>query len=657
MPMNYSNNKLDRTKKWIKLVDFLLVGFSFFMANYIKRGTFVLSNTYWNLLIAFYCFWIIVNYIEKKYQRLERVNFLGAIALSARTNLYILFLISFVTILMRLPGFSRMHVLSCCAILFVTESTLFGINNHKLRSQSSILITGGYRPALFKISWVRFFLDLFLLLLSFTIVNEIRRSSFHFSDDYLLIAYIITGLWFITSIFTQKFQKNGYQKNIWYYISPFIKSLILIIFGLSISLFLLKYYHLSRFELFSTLLIFGLLELTIFSTYYLIGKSESRNGDIESIEEIQKITKQKLLNIDENDQLDEYCVSPSLEYLLESDKRELYEFINSNIDVVNIPNNSLTVLDTRTDINIVNLKSESISLLINLHKLNDIRWINRYLLTLYEKVSIGGYIVGNLQTNEQYKEQFFCKMPSYLARVLFIPNFIFRRAIPKLPFFKQIYFSLTDGKNRALSKAEVFGRLHFCGYSVIAEKEINKHLWFISRKVKTISADQNPSYSPLIKLPRVGLNGNTIYLYKIRTMHPYSEYLQEYIYKNNLLDEKGKIKNDFRVTGWGKLLRKLWIDELPQIINWWRGDVSLVGVRALSHHFFDLYPEDMQKLRVQFKPGLVPPYYADMPRTFDEIVESERNYLLRKKEKPFTTDVIYFFKAFYNILFKHARSR
>jgi lipopolysaccharide/colanic/teichoic acid biosynthesis glycosyltransferase len=473
----------------------------------------------------------------------------------------------------------------------------------------------------------------------------------------LLIAYIITGLWFITSIFTQKFQKNGYQKNIWYYISPFIKSLILIIFGLSISLFLLKYYHLSRFELFGTLLIFGLLELTIFSTYYLIGKSESRNGDIESIEEIQKITKQKLLNIDENDQLDEYCVSPSLEYLLESDKRELYEFINSNIDVVNIPNNSLTVLDTRTDINIVNLKSESISLLINLHKLNDIRWINRYLLTLYEKVSIGGYIVGNLQTNEQYKEQFFCKMPSYLARVLFIPNFIFRRAIPKLPFFKQIYFSLTDGKNRALSKAEVFGRLHFCGYSVIAEKEINKHLWFISRKVKTISADQNPSYSPLIKLPRVGLNGNTIYLYKIRTMHPYSEYLQEYIYKNNLLDEKGKIKNDFRVTGWGKLLRKLWIDELPQIINWWRGDVSLVGVRALSHHFFDLYPEDMQKLRVQFKPGLVPPYYADMPRTFDEIVESERNYLLRKKEKPFTTDVIYFFKAFYNILFKHARSR
>jgi len=123
------------------------------------------------------------------------------------------------------------------------------------------------------------------------------------------------------------------------------------------------------------------------------------------------------------------------------------------------------------------------------------------------------------------------------------------------------------------------------------------------------------------------------------------------------LDEKGKIKDDFRMTGWGKVFRKLWIDELPQIINWFRGEVSLVGVRALSQHFFDLYPEDMQKLRVQFKPGLVPPYYADMPKNFEEILESERCYLLRKKEKPFTTDIIYFCKAFYNIIFRHARSR
>ncbi len=78
---------------------------------------------------------------------------------------------------------------------------------------------------------------------------------------------------------------------------------------------------------------------------------------------------------------------------------------------------------------------------------------------------------------------------------------------------------------------------------------------------------------------------------------------------------------------------------------------------ALSEHYFSLYPEDMQQLRIQFKPGLVPPYYADMPKTFDEIIDSERQYLLAKEKHPFSTDVRYFFKAWYNILIKRARSQ
>lgn len=49
--------------------------------------------------------------------------------------------------------------------------------------------------------------------------------------------------------------------------------------------------------------------------------------------------------------------------------------------------------------------------------------------------------------------------------------------------------------------------------------------------------------------------------------------------------------------------------------------IDLVGVRALSEHYFNLYPPDLQELRCKFKPGLVPPFYADMPVTFEEIVE------------------------------------
>ena len=103
-------------------------------------------------------------------------------------------------------------------------------------------------------------------------------------------------------------------------------------------------------------------------------------------------------------------------------------------------------------------------------------------------------------------------------------------------------------------------------------------------------------------------------------------------------------------------LLKFWIDEIPMFINILRGDMKLVGVRPLSAHFFSLYDSDLQKLRTQVKPGLVPPFYADMPDTIDEIMISERKYLFAYEKSPILTDLKYFFLAFKNILFKGARS-
>jgi len=111
------------------------------------------------------------------------------------------------------------------------------------------------------------------------------------------------------------------------------------------------------------------------------------------------------------------------------------------------------------------------------------------------------------------------------------------------------------------------------------------------------------------------------------------------------------------MTEWGRVFRKFWIDELPQVVNYLHGDLNLVGVRALSQHYFSLYPKEMQEFRTMFKPGLVPPYYADMPDSFEEIIDSERQYLQQKQQHPFVTDLRYFGKAFYNIIFKNARSR
>ena len=139
-------------------------------------------------------------------------------------------------------------------------------------------------------------------------------------------------------------------------------------------------------------------------------------------------------------------------------------------------------------------------------------------------------------------------------------------------------------------------------------------------------------------------------------MHPYAEYIQELVYDRHNLDEGGKIKNDFRVNTLGRILRKFWLDELPMLLNLVKGDLKIVGVRPLSKHYFNLYTKELQERRIKYKPGLIPPFYVDLPKTLGEIMLSEINYLNAYDKHPFFTDVKYFFKAMINIIFKHARS-
>jgi lipopolysaccharide/colanic/teichoic acid biosynthesis glycosyltransferase len=157
-------------------------------------------------------------------------------------------------------------------------------------------------------------------------------------------------------------------------------------------------------------------------------------------------------------------------------------------------------------------------------------------------------------------------------------------------------------------------------------------------------------------MKRLGKNNKLITVYKIRTMHPYAEYLQSYVFENNNLRDGGKFKDDYRITSWGKLFRKLWIDELPMAINFFKGEIKLVGVRPLSQHYLSLYSEELKQKRLLIKPGLIPPFYADLPVSLEDIMASESTYIDRYLSSPFKTDISYLMKSLKNILLKNVRS-
>jgi lipopolysaccharide/colanic/teichoic acid biosynthesis glycosyltransferase len=194
------------------------------------------------------------------------------------------------------------------------------------------------------------------------------------------------------------------------------------------------------------------------------------------------------------------------------------------------------------------------------------------------------------------------------------------------------------------------------GFKIKQESFIGNILCIEARKVSDPVPKNENLYGPLIALPRVGKEGRMIRVYKLRTMHPYSEYIQDYVYKLHDLQNGGKFKNDFRITSWGSFCRKVWLDELPMLINFLKGEMKLFGVRPLSRQYFDLYREDVRARRIKYKPGLIPPYYADMPEDLDGIQESELKYFESFDRHPLFTDIRYFCKSGWNILFRRARS-
>jgi lipopolysaccharide/colanic/teichoic acid biosynthesis glycosyltransferase len=334
-------------------------------------------------------------------------------------------------------------------------------------------------------------------------------------------------------------------------------------------------------------------------------------------------------------------------------KTEIEEFVSTYLDV---ESPLVYQMETSSSFNILKIKREQIQGLVNYKPMNDHRFVNKLLEAVNQKMTMDGIYFCCVETKEDRKERIFNKYNKFLSWPYYTVDFAVKRVVPKVPVLKKIYFSLTKGSNRVVSYPEVLGRIYSCGFQVEEIRKFGYLTWFVVKKVDIPQYDLFPTYGALVSLNRVGQHGKLFKVYKLRTMHPYSEYIQKYVFEKNNLKDGGKLQDDFRVTNWGKLFRKLWIDELPMLINLFKGQMKIVGVRPLSQHFFSLYPIEMQEFRTKFKPGLVPPFYADMPVTFDEIVESERRYLEAYSKAPFRTDVSYFFKAMYNIFVKRARS-
>lgn len=129
---------------------------------------------------------------------------------------------------------------------------------------------------------------------------------------------------------------------------------------------------------------------------------------------------------------------------------------------------------------------------------------------------------------------------------------------------------------------------------------------------------------------RIGKNGKEFSLYKFRTMVPNAEELINEFTPEQIEEFKNsyKLKNDPRITKIGKILRKTSLDELPQLINVLKGDLSLIGPRPIIREELEKYKNDKNKF-LSITPGLTGLWVAyTMPdTTYEERMEMELYYI------------------------------
>ncbi len=500
-----------------------------------------------------------------------------------------------------------------------------------------------YKPS--KISIIFDFL--FLALCIFVVLRYFPLTTQNPFQKYDITSVVYLGIWFIVSYFLGRYRPLHLQKYVVTSFNLIYATVITFLIMWAISYFIFdKYFSIRVLFTFTTAVFFvnSAFHLLYFAMLYAANYDEQTvEADARTDASLKPATP-----------LDEESYRDLCSVIIDFSGEKVFRELNQNIDL----RSGNTYISFSSVLNEFKAKPKyKFSTIVNLQLLNNVRGINKMFSVINTKLPDDGTFICCFETKSTIKKRFLAKFPKGINYVFYTIAFLFNRFIPKLFFTKRLYYDLTGGKNRVLSKTEVLGRLYLCGFEIMKEKKIGQINYVYAKRIKQPDSNIKRFHGPLISLHRIGKNGKKFNVYKFRTMHPYSEFLQAYIYNKNSLQEGGKFKNDIRVTTLGRFMRKYWLDELPMLINLIRGEMKIVGVRPISAHYFSLYSNELQELRTKFKPGLLPPFYADMPKTLEKIEKSEMKYLrLCQKNGSFITDTVYFFLIVRNILFRNARS-
>ena len=208
MNSNISTNKSERmrlTRRKLFWVDLALLFIAFFLGNYFKRDTFVLSEIYVFLLFLFFLCWWPASLTAKKFQPREYTGYWAGIIVVFKANAYLAYIISFVIVFFNLTLYSRIQVFATCVLFFLLNvlvwSLLYRLVSLEIKAPAGKEDgTPGDRRRRPGINYRLLAADLGLLFVSFFAVNYMKRGYWQLLPAYDQLLLIMLGLWLFSAL-------------------------------------------------------------------------------------------------------------------------------------------------------------------------------------------------------------------------------------------------------------------------------------------------------------------------------------------------------------------------------------------------------------------------------------------------------------------------
>ncbi|MDO9153172.1 MAG: hypothetical protein Q7U47_05605 [Paludibacter sp.] len=372
-----------------------------------------------------------------------------------------------------------------------------------------------YKPVL-----VYILFDLIILILSiFVLLEWFPLTTATPYDKYAVAALYYFVLWIISSYFFGRYlpiKKRKYFDALFQvlYVSLFVFGLLWVLTNtISVgeySVNILITYTLGVFVI--NYLLFAIVYAWLYAVEYdiIITPPQIRDtAQLKPANELDEVSYEELCSA-----IQEYSGLKVLNFLMKN---------------INLKSGNTKVLFSTNFFDLKAIPNFQFSTIIHLPRLNDTLGINKLFAVVNEKLADDGKLVCCFESKSTHKKMILQKYPPLFNYIVYAIDYLFKRVIPKILFLNKIYFIFSQGKNRIISKAEVFGRFYCFGYEIVSDKKIGKINFAVAQRTKQPEPFIKRTYGPFIKLRRTGKNGKIFNVYKMRTMHPYSEYLQIYI--------------------------------------------------------------------------------------------------------------------------------